>query len=267
MRFDEATAIEQVDDGRWRAEVHEGWDILGNANGGYLLVVAARAAVLATGKPDPLTVTAHYLAPAKAGPLDAQVEVHRIGGRHATASQRVSAGGTDAIVVLVTTTDLSRAQGPQRIDSGPPELPDPVDCPRLTTALGAPSMMDHVDLRLHPDDTGPQGPGSRAGGGLPRIRGWFRLGEGQEMDTLGVLQASDAFPPTILNADIPMAWVPTVELTTEVRARPASEWLACTFSTRFIQGGYLEEDGEMWDEQGTLVAQSRQLALMPRPPA
>lgn len=257
------TAVEQLGEGRFRAEVHPGWDILGNANGGYLLVVAARAAVLATGKPDPLTITAHYLAPAKAGPLEAEVDVKRIGGRHATASVTVSADGRDAMVVLVTTTDLGSAQGPLHIDSTPPDLPDPVDCFRLTTEQGAPSMMDEVDLRLHPDDTGPRGPGSR-NPGLPRIRGWFRLGEGQETDTLGVLQASDAFPPTILNADLPMAWVPTVELTTEVRARPASEWLACSFSTRFIQGGYLEEDGEIWDEEGTLVAQSRQLALMPR---
>ncbi|OWY60006.1 hypothetical protein B7486_71520, partial [cyanobacterium TDX16] len=216
------------------------------ANGGYLMVVAARAAVHATDKPDPLTVTAHYLAPAAAGPLEARVTVHRIGGRHASASVVVSAGGTDALVVLVTTTDLGRADGPQRIDSVPPELPDPVDCPRLTTASGAPALMDHVDLRLHPEDGGPAGPASRAPG-LPRMRGWFRVGEGQDMDTLGVLQASDAFPPTILNADQPLAWVPTVELTTEVRGRPTSEWLACSFTTRFIQGGYLEEDGEIWD--------------------
>ena len=266
MRFDEATAVEPVGAGRSRGHVQVGWHILGNATGGYLLVAAARAAVHATGKPDPLTITAHYLAPTTAGPLEVTARPLRIGGRHATASAQLSADGTMTMAVLITTTDLSAASGPVLIDSRPPELPDPVDCPRLTTANGAPALMDHIDLRLHPDDTGPQGPGSRPAG-LARMRGWFRLGEGQPMDTLGVLQASDAFPPTILNADVPMAWVPTVELTTEVRARPTGEWLRCSFTTRFIQGGYLEEDGEIWDEQGNLVAQSRQLALLPRPPA
>ena len=47
--------------GQWSASIHPGWDIAGNANGGYLLAVAARALAGATGRPDPVTVTAHYL--------------------------------------------------------------------------------------------------------------------------------------------------------------------------------------------------------------
>ena len=47
-----------------------------------------------------------------------------------------------------------------------------------------------------------------------------------------------------------------------VRARKYG-WLACAFSTRNIAGGYLETDGEIWDEAGSLVAQSRQLQLVP----
>ena len=45
--FERATAVERVaptggETATYRAEVAEGWDILGNANGGYLLALAAR---------------------------------------------------------------------------------------------------------------------------------------------------------------------------------------------------------------------------------
>ena len=96
------------------------------------------------------------------------------------------------------------------------------------------------------------------------ISGYFRLLDGEPIDTLVLLMAVDAFPPVILKSDLPLAWVPTIELTAHVRARPAPGWLRCAFTTRFITGGFLEEDGEAGDSAGRLVAQSRQLALLPR---
>ena len=112
----------------------------------------------------------------------------------------------------------------------------------------------------------PTTPGSADGrpSGAPRVRGWFRLRDGEAADTVALLCTVDAFPPTAFNAHLPVAWTPTVELTAHVRARPAPGWLACTFSTRFVTGGFLEADGEVWDATGRLVAQSRQLALVPR---
>jgi acyl-CoA thioesterase len=54
----------------------------------------------------------------------------------------------------------------------------------------------------------------------------------------------------------------TIQLTVHLRAKPAPGWLACRATTRFVSGGYHEEDFEVWDSAGTLVAQSRQLDLV-----
>ena len=60
-----------------------------------------------------------------------------------------------------------------------------------------------------------------------------------------------------------LGWVPTVEFTVHMRGVPAPGPIACRFRSHVVQGGFWEEDGEMWDSQGQLVAMSRQLALVP----
>ena len=82
--------------------------------------------------------------------------------------------------------------------------------------------MGKVELRLHPDDAGFA---TGVTSGVPRVTGWFRLPDQEPVDTVALLCAADAFPPTIFNADIPLAWTPTVEFTVHVRARPEPGWL------------------------------------------
>lgn len=270
MSFTDATAVTALGDGRYAGAVAPGWDIAGNANGGYLLAVAARAMTAAADRPDPVTITAHYLSPGRPGPLDVGTAVVKSGKRFTTVSATVTGeGDRPVIAVLGTFGDLAAGDGdgaPTRVDAAPPDLPPVEECLAMTRGPeadgGPPSFMTKIDLRLNPADAGfVQGSPS----GALRVSGWFRLRDEPAVDTLGLLVAVDAFPPTIFNAALPVGWTPTVELTAHVRARPAPGWLRCVFTTRFVTGGFIEEDGEVWDETGTLVAQSRQLALVPRP--
>ena len=100
-------------------------------------------------------------------------------------------------------------------------------------------------------------------GGRGMLQGWFRLNDEREPDAQSLLLAVDALPPVTFDLGV-MGWAPTLELTVHVRARPAPGWLKLRHSTRNVAGGYFEEDCEVWDSAGRLVAQSRQLARMPR---
>jgi hypothetical protein len=164
--------------------------------------------------------------------------------------------------VLGTFGQLTDNVGPQLVDLEPPPMPPPEQCiPVDATDTFPPPFVGNIELRLHPDDaTFLRGDPS----GHARMRGWFRLREGEPIDTIALLCAADAFPLTVFNANLPVAWTPTIELTTHVRYRPEPGWLRCRFVTHFVSGGFLEEDGEIWDGSGRLVAQSRQLALVPR---
>ncbi len=174
----------------------------------------------------------------------------------------MSAAQTPLLQVLGTFGDPGEAASEFCIiDGAPPALPEPDACVRYDGPPGPPTMYRNIDLRLHPEDA------ALAGGkpsGRMRVRGWLRFPGDAVPDVMSLLVAVDAFPPTVFNADqLSLAWVPTIELTAHLRARPAPGWLRAVFTSRFLTGGFVEEDGEIWDESGVLVAQSRQLALVP----
>jgi Acyl-CoA thioesterase len=245
-------------------EIRPGWDIAGNANGGYLLAIAARAMARHCGRPDPVTISAHYLSPGRPGPASVQCATVKEGRRFATVRASFESSEKPMLQVLGAFGDLGGAvEGPERIDAAPPELPPLEECVHLPPTEGfPPPFMGKVEMHLHPEDSG-----FRVGqpSGEARMRGWFRLPDDEPMDAIALLLGLDAFPPTIFNARLPVGWTPTVELTCHVRARPVPGWLRARFTTRFVTGGFLEEDGELWDAADRLVAQSRQLALVPRP--
>ena len=55
-------------------------------------------------------------------------------------------------------------------------------------------------------------------------------------------------------------WVPTLSLTTYVRARPAPGPLRARMWAQHIAGDRVDEVCELWDADGVLVAQATQLA-------
>lgn len=56
------------------------------------------------------------------------------------------------------------------------------------------------------------------------------------------------------------ARVPTIELSVNARKIPDTRILKGIFKSRFISGGLVEEDGELWNTDGELVAISRQVS-------
>jgi acyl-CoA thioesterase len=97
--------------------------------------------------------------------------------------------------------------------------------------------------------------------GRPSQEFWMRFHDGREPDLRSLASLVDAAAPPVL--ELGEAGSATIELTVHLRAHPAPGWLACRVATRFVIGGYHEEDFEIWDSTGALVAQSRQLALLP----
>jgi acyl-coenzyme A thioesterase PaaI-like protein len=266
--FEQATAVRRRDDGIYDAEIVEGWDIGGNANGGYLMALAARAMSDAVGRP-PLSLTAHFLSPGKVGPVAVDVDVVRDGRRMAVVRAVVRSGPSEVMALLGNFSEQPGPDtaGPSIIDAAPPELPPVEECLRGGPPPGAgeSGFGERVVGQYLPSDLG-----FRIGepSGTALVRGWFEFADHSHIDAFGLLVAVDAFAPVCFNVPgLPVAWAPTLELTAHIRAVPAPGPLRMRFQSRFVQNGMFEEDGEVWDSRGVLVAQSRQLALVPKGPA
>lgn len=255
--FDEDTAVEEVAPGEFRGRITDRWNIGTVPNGGYMLAVGMAALRRSLPGPDPLTVTGHFLRPAGPGPINVHVEQVKRGRTFCTGMACLVQDEIERVRILATYGSLGNAGGLAHVVAAPPALP-PRDSLSDERSREGPEFVHRFEIRSNNMVFTPGGAVT-----APEVSGWLRFVDGRQPDvhTLGLI--ADAFPPPAFHIIEP-GWIPTLELTVHVRARPASEWLRCIFRTRFIFGGLLEEDGEVWDETGTLCALSRQLAATPR---
>ncbi len=133
-------------------------------------------------------------------------------------------------------------------------MPPEGDCTRLpsrATDFDVP-LMDVLSERLDPACLG-WTVESPSGGA--ELRGWLRFADGREPDPLGLLLAVDAFPPASFELG-GVGWVPTLALTVHVLAVPAPGALR----VRHVAGARLDEECDVWDSTGRLVATGHQLA-------
>jgi acyl-CoA thioesterase len=259
--FDAETGGEPDGPGRWRVRVSPHWNIADNPNGGYAAALVGRAMAQVAGHEAPITMTTHFLRPAVAG-ADATVEARlvRAGRRTSTVEGTLVQDGTERLRVLAAFAELTAGagEGEALLAMDPPELPPPEECrSRLTLEQGVTlPIAERVEVRIHPDLADP------GSAGRAEVAGWIRLADGRPTDAAVLPLLADAFPPSLFGLLGRVGWVPTVELTVHVRARPHPGWVRARFVTRDLRQGRLVEDGDLWDQDGTLVARSRQLALL-----
>lgn len=263
------TAVTRRTDGRFDATVTERWNVIDGAapNGGYLTALACKALAHDVALPDPIGVTSQFLTPINPGPCQIDTTVLRHGRRHAVATARIWQNDTICTQVTATFSDLSLATGVTQIDRPKPDLPALdacIDTNRFAKEQHAdsPPIMERFD---HRQPQSVLGWVAGAPSGDATNGGYLRWADGSTMDVFGLLVVVDCHFPAVFNSNaMKIGWVPTLELNIQIRQRPAEGFLTTWFQTRAITGGYLEEDGEVWDQDGNLIALSRQLALQSR---
>lgn len=246
------------------AVLSDRWTVGPKAHGGLLLALCATAARSTLDLPgtQPLVVSASYLAAPDPGPVHLAVDVRKRGRSVSLVDVELRQGERVAVRAAVTlgTPDSTTPLRETPPDDQPAEPPaDAIEVAAHPTG----SIMNLAavcDLRL---DRSTAAFAEGRVDGEAEIRLWVRP-HGEEPDVLFALLAGDVSPPVTLNLGR-AGWAPTVQLTALVRAEPAPGWLRVRMSSRCVGGTWFDEDATVTDSAGTLVCQSRQLALVPRP--
>lgn len=261
-----------------------GWSAPLGPNGGYLaalLVRALQAHLAPSGERQLRSLTVHYLRRAADGEIEISIEPLRVGRRITSARLSASQHGREVLTGLTafSVRDLPVA------GLWAPTAPEVAPAPRREAGFIAAQhhLAGDADGWLESADETPPIIGRvqlapRLGGipfsgrtvepgGVPEAGGWITLPEPRPVDAPLLALCADVWWPPALEPLSRPAGAPTIDLTLHVRADlppegfPDQPVLGCFRSSAAI-AGLMDEDGAIFLADGTLAAQSRQLALL-----
>jgi acyl-coenzyme A thioesterase PaaI-like protein len=269
--FTTAMTLREVEPGVYDGELDKHWTIGPKVHGGAMLALCAQAARSAGGGEssgsEPVSVSGSFLWAPDPGPMRLVTSMRKRGRRISVVDVELRQGDRTAVHAVVNLGE------PEHFAPGGDTAP----------LLSANPVVDLMAPEP-PDDVEPIGPGHP-------LAGLVHLGEGCEIrpllstmqpgvdgrapmlqmwarprdvapDVLFALMCGDLSAPVTFAVDR-TGWAPTIALTAFLRGRPADGWLRVVCTCLEIGHDWFDEDHIVVDSLGRLVAQSRQLAMVP----
>jgi acyl-CoA thioesterase len=286
--FNKDSAVTKLGEGIYSGYVQPRWSVVVHPNGGYLtsMIISAMRGELT--HRDPLTVTAHFLSPTvHDAPCEIRVEVVKQSKRMETVTAVMvqEHKGKDGQIAVRERMRVIASFGklkiageeesePWHINAVMPGIPPPDECTSGIQFLrGKVPLADRTDMLVDPQSSwatrmcqGKNGPG-----GEPEYTCWVRFKDGRDPCLRAMAYFNDGLPPPVLNCVEGLPWVPTMELTTHFLQRPNKDlckdrWMLLNYKCDVLVGGRLIGETTLWDTEGNLLSQSRQMAMLVQDP-
>lgn len=246
--FSRASAVERIDEGRYRAQVPDGWQQGRGAFGGLGIGIAIRA-MEAEERERPLrALTAELPAPLLPGEAEIRVSLLRRGNAMSTLEAHIVQSGE-------TKLRASGVFGRARVEHTMDErvsVPDWRKVSAMPSGAMGPPFSRFFEYRV-------TGPLPFAGGSEPRVEGFTRpIEEGAPWGAAEVAAMADAYWPALFSTMTslrPMATV-TYTLQLDARAHTLQPGIPLFFRSRVLaaEGGFVSELRELFDAEGARVA-------------
>ena len=264
------TAIEGAD-GRYRAHLSRDWEIWG-PNGGYLAVIALRAAGAHTPLRRPATFSCHYLGVAGFDGVD--LDVRTIRGSKRAASVGVSMTQHGKPVLEAHVWIVGDVDGLEHDAAPLPDVPLPDELPNVEELMvgqeRGPYHAFWSNFEERPSSWLPREAWEAREPGDPVVRSWYRyvprdtfddpfVDAGRSLllvDTLGWPAAVRAH-----TSDLPF-YAPSIDVTARFHAAaPESAWLLAECRSPIARDGLVASEASVWSADGLLLASGGQQML------
>ena len=234
-------------------------------HGGYLLALMNKAMTEVLPHPSAINSNIYYLDRTEPEPAELHVEVVRRSKGSSMGQVKLIQNNKITCLYSSICSDFQYMKGHSGLETPMPEIINSVQQDDFKVMnyenfkLGStPSFIQQLNMSVHPDhawwDREISTDAAEA-----RCSAYLEL-QGGVADTFILSYLADILPPVVQNKYGPLGWVPTLTLTCNIRQLPKTNLLFIDGIAKDISNGYFEQDCNIWDMSGNLVATSRQLA-------
>lgn len=243
-------------------DIPAGWT-QGRANYGGLVgaLMYARTEALLSEKRWLRSATVSFVGPVATGPATVTAEILRAGKSVIQAEARIIQNN-EVVAVLLSSFGAARESAIRVPAETAPVFKAPDECQELPFIPGVtPEFTQNIDFRWGHGDL------PFTGSVLPELGGWMRLKEARrDIDFMDLFMLVDAWPPAILpmvKGPAPgssMTW--TLEPLYLPPGKTSRNWWQYQAKTEYAADGYGNCAARIWDDEGRLVAISRQTVVV-----
>jgi len=266
QRFQAALKLENVEHNIFLVNPDTNYFVGNTPHGGYLMAIMHKALTNVLPHSTAISSSVQYLDRIDAKPFELVVETFK-----------TSRGSSSGIVKLIqdkkicttftgTCSDFEFMKGYDDLQKPLPKIfkdKDKNDYVKMNydkISKGfTPAFIQQLECLIHPDHAWwNREKGSDNSDNEARCSAFLEM-EGGTPDQFCLSFYSDILPPVVSNKYGPLGWIPTITLTTHIRQLPSTSEVYADFKASDINKGYFEQDCNIWDLDGNLVASSRQL--------
>ena len=266
QKFQDAINIDQEQANTFVVEPDTNYFVGNTPHGGYLMAIMHKALTNVLPHSTAISSSVQYLDRIEAKPITLEVDVFKISKGSSSGIVKIIQDDRVCSTFTGTCSDFHHMKGFDGLEKPLPKIINErkqdeyvsLNYDEITKGF-TPSFIHQLECSIHPDHVWwKRDKDSDNSNHDARCSAYLKM-EGGLPDQFCLSFYSDILPPVVCNKYGALGWVPTITLTTHIRQLPSTEYIYADFVASDINKGYFEQDCNLWDLNGNLVASSRQL--------